>query len=119
MDTIYREQVIQAIDDYTKGKPLYDYPWQIIEVIKSIPSAEKTGKWIPCKERLPKLGEDVWVTVDGKSKIAHLEERKTTFGHWIREWETDDAWICQFEEVIAWQPLYKPHPYNCGVGMNQ
>lgn len=46
MDLIDREQVLKAIDDYTKGKPLYDYPWQIIEVIKSVPSAEKIGRWI-------------------------------------------------------------------------
>ena len=45
-DLISRQATIQAIDDYTKGKPLYEYPWQIIEVIKKVPSAEKTGKWI-------------------------------------------------------------------------
>ena len=37
---IFKEQAIQAIDDYTKGKPLYDYPWQIVEVIKNIPPVE-------------------------------------------------------------------------------
>lgn len=45
-DLIYRGQVIQAIDDYTKGKPLYEYPYQLIEVIRNVPSAEKTGKWL-------------------------------------------------------------------------
>jgi len=44
-DLIDRQATIQAIDDYTKGKPLYDYPWQIIEVIRNVPSAEKTGEW--------------------------------------------------------------------------
>ena len=46
MDLIDREQTIKAIDDFTKGKPLYEYPYQLIEVIKGVPSAEKTGKWI-------------------------------------------------------------------------
>ena len=77
-----------------------------------VPSAEKTGKWIPCKERLPKLGEEVWVTADGKSKIATLKERKTTFGDYIQEWWTEDDWIFQFEDVTAWQPLYRPQPYK-------
>ena len=51
-DLISRQATIKAIDDYTKGKPLYDYPWQIIEVIKSIPSAEKTGKWLKTGQSL-------------------------------------------------------------------
>lgn len=73
---------------------------------------KKTGKWIPCKKRLPKLEEEVWVTADGKSKIATLKERKTAFGDYIQEWWTEDDWIFQFEEITAWQPLYRPQPYK-------
>lgn len=86
-------------------------------MLQALPSAEKTGKWTPCTERLPNMREEVWVTIDDATYIATLKERKTTFGNCIQEWWTDDGWICQFEEVIAWQPLNKPEPYNCGVKM--
>lgn len=111
-DLISRQATIKAIDDYTKGKPLYEYPYQLIEVIRNVPSAEKIGEWIPCKERLPELDKEVWVTVDDMSKIAWLKERKTTFGFIIQEWWTHDGWIFQFEEITAWQPLYRPQPYK-------
>ena len=73
---------------------------------------EKTGKWIPCKERLPELDKKVWVTVNDMSKIAWLKERKTTLGFIIQEWWTHDGWIFEFEEITAWQPLYMPQPYK-------
>lgn len=70
------------------------------------------GEWIPCTERLPDMGEEVWVTADSATYIATLKERKTTFGDYIQEWWTEDDWIFQFEEVTAWRPLYRPQPYK-------
>ena len=92
----------QITKETTEDKRPYDCP--LVE--------ENTGKWIPCKEKLPRLGEDVWVTVDGRSKIAFLLNRKTISEDYTQEWWTEDDRIYQFEEVTAWRPLYRPLPYK-------
>ena len=71
MDRIDREQAIEDIRREVSGQESNAIPGEDLDVgvivglkmavriIKEQPSAEKTGKWIPCKERLPELrGKD-------------------------------------------------------------
>ena len=108
MDLIERQNAINFMREYRHTNVSAE------TIMKMIPSAEKIGEWIPCKEKLPRLGEDVWVTVDGRSKIAYLLNRKTISEDYIKEWWSEDDWIYQLEEVTAWQPLYRPQPYKDG-----
>ena len=62
--------------------------------------------WIPCNEKLPKVGKDVLVFTEGYLQrvwqlLDHEDEYvwKDEFGGWN-----------EFEEVVAWQPL--PSPYE-------
>ena len=76
----------------------------IIEIVQEV-AEEYNGGWIPCSEKLPKLRQDVLVTV-----------RYTGFmgmhGYWIKtgHMEAENDWWgdCAGGEVIAWQPLPSP-----------
>lgn len=61
--------------------------------------------WIPCSERLPKLRQDVLVTVKYTGFMG-------MYGYWIKtgHMEAENDWWgdCAGGEVIAWQPLPEP-----------
>lgn len=79
-DLISREETIQAIDDYTKGKPLYEYPYQLIEVIRNVPSAEMTGKWKEVQRLYPAEHQSLCeCSVCGNTVWVYVGERRWKF----------------------------------------
>lgn len=102
--------VIKAIDKHTREDGTLDDDIScILEEVESV-DAEDTnvpGKWIPISERLPKIREDVLVTV---KHIGFMG----MYGTWIKtgHLENDNDWFgdCMGGKVIAWMPL--PEPYR-------
>ena len=94
------------------GKPKF-CPLETIE-------ERKTGRWIPCSERLPEeYGEYriTWTTSDAPSKrfigdseyeVTSVwdEERKDFKGEWLLD---DYIKAYQDVKVIAWKPLEEPY----------
>lgn len=79
---------------------------QFIDWIDEVPTVER---WVPCSEKLPSDGDNVFVTV--------------VDDHGDTPWRyTDVAWLCNgtwianneilFGDVIAWMP--RPKPYRGG-----
>ena len=107
-DLIRREDAIKA---------LYKYNFVTKEVIEreimSIPSADRpSGEWIPCSERLPKIGEHhisepcLVYCKCGAYAFAELEEN--IFGQVGWNCERDDDYHEPIGEVVAWMPLPEP-----------
>ena len=61
--------------------------------------------WIPCSERLPEDGTEVFV---------YLFNRPSPYIAWIEDthWYTEDFEIERENEPVAWMPL--PEPYQGG-----
>lgn len=82
------------------------------EVYKVIQQMETTDKWIPCSERLPKIGEYhisepcLVYCKGGVYAFAELEEN--IFGQVGWNCERDDDYHEPIGEVVAWMPLPKP-----------
>ena len=82
-----------------------------IEIVKQ--EAEKYNNgWIPCSDRLPKLGEVVIITTkeglvysDIQYDYRYNGDKFPCFHRWDSE-----MWQCFQPDVIAWQPL--PSPYQ-------
>ena len=77
---------------------------KVVELLKSIPSAQPEQRWIPCSERLPKYGEPVlWCNEKGSvftTAITFVNERGDfAVGKRHRRYS-----------VVAWKPL--PEPYK-------
>lgn len=96
----------QAIDRLVKH---LEWGWteETVEAIKIGICALKETQWIPISERLPKIREDVLVTV---KHIGFMG----MYGTWIKtgHLENDNDWFgdCMGGKVIAWMPL--PEPYR-------
>lgn len=59
-------------------------------------------EWIPCSERLPKVGQDVLFCGDKWTGEGYMREDGDWFQfRWSAFWRK--------EEVIAWMPLPKPY----------
>ena len=61
----------------------------------------REGQWIPCSERLPEDGEEVFV---------YLFCRQSPYIAWVEDshWYTEDFEIESGEEPAAWMPLPEP-----------
>ena len=74
----------------------------------------KKGEWIPCSERLPKIGEHyvsepcIVYCSNGAYGFAEIEEN--IFGQVGWNCERDDEYHEPLGEVLAWMPL--PEPYK-------
>ena len=68
----------------------------------AIESLQTENEWIPCSERLPKVGQDV-LFCDGEwTGEGYMREDGDWFQfRWSAFWRK--------EEVIAWMPLPKPY----------
>ena len=89
----------------------------VIEAIKRAATIEperKTGKWIPCSERLPEKPEQVLIYAwNVHYVLAKYREIRTWEGIYKMAWVMEDAYNAPHEikhDVIAWMPL--PEPYN-------
>lgn len=132
-DYIKREDAIKEIQRRIDS-PYMQEPLQqgasrsCLGAIMDIPSADvverKRGEWIPCSERLPKVGETVLVWMGPEFRRAPWEtKRRIEFGRlsddrgdadgpgweWLDEsganyWEAD--WN---GNIIAWMPLPKDY----------
>lgn len=75
----------------------------------------KHGRWIPCNERLPEIGDSYIVT--GIQKDPHEKEWHyfvdvaSNYGDYIDDyWDTFNDWIeGQETHIVAWMPLPKPY----------
>lgn len=67
-------------------------------------TAEDCGGWIPCKERLPELEQDVLLSF--RSLDVRVGYRANTEGFFYVYGEE----YVTFENTLAWQPL--PEPYH-------
>ena len=69
--------------------------------ILAIPSADRPQEWIPCSERLPKIGEKVLVST---KKTVFTQVYKGIYSDPKRwAWENNSV-----KKIEAWQPLPKP-----------
>ena len=105
---INRQKLIEAVEkeyykfidddaDVAHNRAIYD----VIEIINSQPPADP---WIPCSERLPKLGQICLVTRAnwfGKPRIEIA-------GYWLDGWRIKG----HNTDILAWMPL--PEPYKEG-----
>lgn len=75
----------------------------------------KHGRWIPCKERLPEIGDTYIVT--GIQKDPHEKgwhyfvDVASNYGDYIDDyWDTFNDWVeGQETHIVAWMPLPKPY----------
>ena len=76
-------------------------------ILKSLPSTQPDRpeqRWIPCSERLPKVGQDILMSVGG---MYTAEGCLREDGDWAQfRWDT----IQRKDMVGAWMPL--PEPYK-------
>ena len=71
------------------------------KAIRALPSADRPQEWIPCSERLPKIGQKVLAST-----------KKTVFTQVFKGYYSDPkrwAWENnRVKEIEAWQSLPKP-----------
>ena len=103
----------------------------VVRFLKSVPSAEKTGKWIPVSERLPEEDTEVLICYkyrEGEGDTNHARIDITSYGDMYfggnriaqtKHWRQPFEYFALNYEVVAWMPL--PEPYkgqtNCGARM--
>lgn len=73
------------------------------KIVQEIADEYNNG-WIPCSERLPKVGERVLLQdFSGYITLEKCEKRKRVKGF------TDGDWWSSANNYIAWQPLTEPY----------
>ena len=95
-----------------ENKEIFD---QIVDQMPTVDPV-KHGRWIPCKERLPEIGDTYIVT--GIQKDPHEKEWHyfvdvaSNYGDYIDDyWDTFNDWIeGQETHIVAWMRL--PEPYK-------
>lgn len=105
-DLISRKAAIKE----TWREPRYTDPLNVLtemrDRLRNLPSAEPEPKWIPCSEKLPEDGTEVFVYLFDGPKSPYIA--------WIEDcrWYTEDFEVDREHEPIAWMPL--PSPYRAG-----
>lgn len=89
------------------------------------------SEWILCKDKLPKDGVMVWVTIAGSDIVCpkkgetlaecinrqHKEIRRVEIGFHDEEgWNTYDGWP-MIVKPIAWKPFHMPEPYRDDIDL--
>ena len=71
------------------------------DAVKALPNADRPQEWIPCSERLPKIGEKVLVST---KKTVFTQVYKGIYSDPKRwAWENNSI-----KRIEAWKPLPKP-----------
>ena len=99
-----REEAIDKLQDlwnevYNEDSDGYDYAVAIDMAIEAL------QWWIPCSERLPKVGENVLFTTDIYGGYVAEGDRRADGKWWQYRWNA----LLQNDEVTAWMPLPKPY----------
>ena len=119
-DSISREEVLRMIITAGEVEPDLGYT-HLHKVVENLPSAEPTGRWTSCSERLPSedgrylvtyplfVLKNKWVNVlwYGKPSMPNIKVK-------------GKCWYCSddeygdvvYDDVLAWMPI--PEPYKGG-----
>ena len=116
MDLIDRQVAIEAIArrDTTDGTVKVFGGREVVEILKSLPSAQPDPQWIPCSERLPEEGHDVLITkkpfkIKGYEQEVIKAKRSVDPRSGKIEWWSPEFGALKDKAVLAWMPL--PEPY--------
>lgn len=109
-DLISRQAAIEALDDnitltgWGNSVAVRDYILRAKKRLQAIPAAqpERTGKWIPCSERLPEDDVEVLIYFCDSPYIAWIEDTR---------WYTEEFEVERENEPKAWMalPEYNKH----------
>lgn len=109
-DRLLKESdVIEVVTQYISC----DYPTEEMAredaevLIGRTPSADRPQEWIPCSERLPKIGEVVLVTWEWKCK-KHITTAYMVTIRGVTYWDSKQQHEYEPLNVLAWMPLPKP-----------
>ncbi len=102
------DAAIEAVDEWDGGYNVARAD-KIISAIKKLPSTEPEQNWIPCSERLPKIGKEVLLSEPNAMFIAEYHGSGDSEGLWLV-----DGCYHYLADVngCAWMPL--PEPYKTG-----
>ena len=109
-DLISRQAAIDAFDGVKVDEENcteYDIGYNdgidfAVSKLSVLPSAQPEQRWIPCSERLPKVGQDILMSVGG---MYTAEGCLREDGDWAQfRWDT----IQRKDMVGAWMPLPEP-----------
>lgn len=111
------EKCIELFHDEKVAESIYMYLCDGLEECDVIEPERKTGRWIPCSERLPELDEDgysdkVLVCFANFTGCEICEYRDCDDCHGWYVGDTDDNPEDIGIHVVAWMPL--PEPYKEG-----
>ncbi len=91
---------------------------EVVNFLKSRPSAQSEPRWIPCSEMMPEIGREVLVYAVGKddgfigdSVIALSERfifRLFPSSEGVEEWRSPWVYFDSNYEITHWMPLPKP-----------
>lgn len=119
MRLIDADALLKDIRDHSQSYFADDFAEEWVDRQPTIyPEPSKTGKWIPCKEKLPQEDEPVLVTDDaGNQHVWNITRAPSEYLDGLC-WEDDYGYYQDLDDAVAWQPL--PEPYNeeddnCGV----
>lgn len=108
LEKLTSDDILETIHEQPTVDPVKHGRWDLIDGCEPM-------RWIPCKERLPEIGDTYIVT--GIQKDAHEKEWHyfvdvaSSHGGYIDEyWDTFNDWIeGQETHIIAWMTLPKPY----------
>lgn len=100
-----REAVDMGIEALENNDKLAEDLQNCLEMYKKKKAEVEALKnqWIPCSERLPEVGEDVFISVGERVCEAHLRASKEYF------LIHSGRMLVKTEETDAWMPLPKPY----------
>ena len=103
-DLISRQALLESIERISVKGNVLDDDW-VYRFIQEFPYAQQ---WIPCSERLPAYGEDVFLSIGKYCNVGYLvAANDETDGEWYYS-----GWYHPMYDVSAWMPL--PDPYKEG-----
>jgi hypothetical protein len=76
---------------------------QLAEWLRELKELREQTRWIPCSERMPQDGIEIFV---------YLFDRPSPYIAWLEDthWYTEDFEVERDDEPVAWMPL--PEPYK-------
>ena len=97
-DLIKRSDAIEAVEE--RSFAVRD-SYTVKAILRNVPSADRPQEWIPCSERLPKIGEKVLVSTKKTCFVQVFKGIYSDPTRWL--WEHNSI-----KKIDAWMPLPKP-----------